>query len=66
MGQKTPNQSSKILLAIQFWKGDQKLAMDLMRLIADLEPKHCDLADVLFAARLRLPAGPIGNRRGIP
>jgi hypothetical protein len=42
---------SKILLALQYWDGDKAQAMELARLIADLEPKHCDIADFLFVNR---------------
>lgn len=42
---------SKILLALQFYPGDQKAAMSLARLLADLEPRHSDQADMLFAGR---------------
>lgn len=42
---------SKILLALQFWEQDKAAAMQVARLVADLEPKHSDLADFLFVAR---------------
>lgn len=42
---------NKILLAIQFWKGDKERAMQVARLIADLEPRHSDQADFLFVSR---------------
>jgi hypothetical protein len=41
----------KGLLAIQYWPGDQEKAFRLAKLIADNEPKHCELADFLFVAR---------------
>lgn len=41
----------KILLALQFWEGDRKQAMQTARLIADLEPKFSERADFLFVAR---------------
>lgn len=41
----------KILLALQFWEGDKKPAMEVARIIADLEPRHCELADFLFVSR---------------
>ena len=47
---KTRN-SPKILLVLQFWKGDQEQAMRLARFIADLSPGMNDHADFLFAAR---------------
>ena len=42
---------SKILLALQFYPGDQKAAMALARLLADIEPRHSDRADIVFAGR---------------
>ncbi len=43
--------SNKILLALQFWDGDKAQALQLARLLADLEPKHCDIADFLLVSR---------------
>lgn len=43
--------SNKILLALQFWNGDRAASLRLADLLADLEPKHSDLADFLFVAR---------------
>lgn len=34
-----------------FWNGDRDQAMQLARLLADLEPQHSELADFLFVAR---------------
>lgn len=45
----------KLLLAIQFWKGDQAQAMKVARLAADLETRHSDLADFLFVSRFDCP-----------
>lgn len=42
---------SKLLLALQFWDGDKAAAMDLARLISDLEQSHCEYADFLFVSR---------------
>jgi len=42
---------TKILLNMQFWHGDKEAAMRNSRFIADLEPKHSELADFLFSAR---------------
>lgn len=42
---------NKILLAIQFFEGDKKAAMDTARLIADLEPRKSEIADFLFVSR---------------
>jgi len=42
---------SKILLALQFYPGDQEQAMDLARLIADLEPRHSERADLMLSGR---------------
>jgi hypothetical protein len=41
----------KILLAMQYWEGDKASAGKLLRFIADLEPKHCELADILLVNR---------------
>lgn len=41
----------KLLLAIQFWANDQKQAMQVAKLISDLESRHCTTADFLFVAR---------------
>lgn len=41
----------KILLALQFWAGDKKPAMETARLIADLEPRKSEKADFLFVSR---------------
>lgn len=41
----------KILITIQFWSGDRELAMGLGQLLARLEPKYSELADVLFVPR---------------
>jgi hypothetical protein len=43
--------SNKILITLPFWEGDKAQMMDLARLIADLEPEHSDLADILFVNR---------------
>lgn len=43
--------SDKLLIAVPFWNGDKVAAMALARLIADIEPEHCQLADFLFVAR---------------
>lgn len=42
---------SKILIALQYWEGDRSQAMRVARLMADLEPKLCEIADFLFCAR---------------
>lgn len=47
--------SNKILLALQFWNGDRDAALRLAAFLADLEPKHSDLADFLFVARFDTP-----------
>jgi hypothetical protein len=50
--------TNKILLALQFWKGDQAQAMRLARFIADLSPEFCEQADFLFSARFDCPQDP--------
>lgn len=42
---------TKILLALQFFEGDQARAMKVARLIADMQPRHCEIADFLFVSR---------------
>lgn len=51
MDSKKLEPSDKILIALQFWQGDKEQAMQLARLLADLEPKHCDRADLLLVSR---------------
>lgn len=46
---------SKILLALQYWRGDQAQAMQLARFIADLQARHSDQADFLFSGRFDCP-----------
>lgn len=43
--------SNKILLALQFWDGDRSQAFRLAKLLSDMEPEHCKLADFLLVAR---------------
>ncbi len=45
------NYSPKLLLALQYWDGDRSQALELARLIADLEPVHNKTADFLFVCR---------------
>lgn len=42
---------SRLLIALQFYPGDQAEAMQLARLMADLEPQHRRDADLLFCGR---------------
>lgn len=42
---------NKILLAIQYWENDRAQAMEVARLIADLEPRMSTAADFLFVSR---------------
>jgi len=48
---KQPVPSNKFLVVLMFWKGDQQQANKLAKLLADLEPRHCALADFLFVSR---------------
>lgn len=41
----------KIVLALQFWEGDRDRAMNLARLIADIEPEFNPKVDFCFVAR---------------
>lgn len=43
--------SAKIIIALQMWAGDREQAMRLAQFLADLEPKHSDLADFLLVHR---------------
>ena len=43
--------SNKILIALQYWEGDKAQASALIQYLADLEPRHSDLADVLLVNR---------------
>jgi hypothetical protein len=43
--------SNKILLALQFWEGDRAAAMKLAQFLANIEPKHSDLADFILVRR---------------
>lgn len=46
-----PYATNRILIALLFWDGDRAQAMQLARLLADLEPEHCKQADFLFVCR---------------
>jgi hypothetical protein len=46
----------KILIALQCWSGDLQQAIRLAKFLADLEPKHSELADFLFVHRFDCPA----------
>ncbi len=46
---------NRILLVLQYWKGDQKQAMKLAKLIADLQPSKSTIADFLFVGRFDCP-----------
>jgi hypothetical protein len=41
----------KFLIALQFWDGDKAAALRLAQFLAQLEPKHSDLADFLVVHR---------------
>lgn len=41
----------KILLCLQYWRGDQEVAMRNARRIADNEPEFCNKAEFLFVSR---------------
>lgn len=43
--------SNKILIALQFWQGDKAGALKLASFLADLEPKHSELADIVLVNR---------------
>jgi hypothetical protein len=43
--------SNKVLLVFPYWGGDKQQMCQLVRLLADLEPEHSEVADVLFLPR---------------
>lgn len=43
--------NGKILVALQMWSGDRTQCMNLSKFLADIEPKHSDLADFLLVHR---------------
>jgi hypothetical protein len=43
--------SPKFLIALQYWNGDRDAALRLVKFLADLEPKMCQLADFLLVYR---------------
>lgn len=51
----------KILIAIPFWELDKEQAMDAARLIADLENRHSDKADLLLMSRFDCPLADKGT-----
>lgn len=55
---RVPQPTDRMLIALQFWKGDAKQAYRLSRLLADLEPEHQDKADFLFFSRFDTPIDP--------
>jgi hypothetical protein len=46
-----PIPSHKILIALQFWEGDKAGALKLASYLADLEPRHTELADIVLVNR---------------
>jgi hypothetical protein len=44
--------SGKLLIALQFWEGDRAQALELAKFLADLEPKHTQVADFLLVHRV--------------
>ena len=40
-----------LMLNFQFWEGDKDQAMELARLIADIEPSFREDVEVMFTAR---------------
>jgi hypothetical protein len=48
---KSPPRTNKILITIPFWSRDRDQAMELARLLADLEPAHSEIADFAFVSR---------------
>lgn len=48
---RVPNKTDKLLLALQFWDGDAPQAYRLAKILADIEPAHCQEADLLLVHR---------------
>jgi len=48
---KSGAKTDKILVVLPFWQGDKSQAMQLARLLADLEPAYSGAADFAFVAR---------------
>jgi len=48
---RVPTPKDKILLALQFWHGDSQMAYRLAKLLADIQPAHCERADLLLIHR---------------
>lgn len=44
--------AGKILIALQFWEGDRAQALELAKFLADIEPRHQALADLLLVHRV--------------
>lgn len=49
---------SKLLICLQFYPGDQPMAHKLARLMADIEPAHCQQADLMFCGRFDVQHDP--------
>lgn len=47
--------SNKLLIGVSYWEGDAKAAEKLTRYLADLEPVHCEIADLLLVHRFDCP-----------
>src|SRR5258708_2842051 len=47
--------SNRILIALQFWQDDKAAALKLASFLADLEPKHTELADIVLVNRFDCP-----------
>lgn len=43
--------TNRILIMLTFWEGDRTQALQLARFLADLEPEHTELADLLLVNR---------------
>lgn len=56
---------TKILIALQYWSGDREHAKALGQYLADLEEKHCELADILLVNRFDCPNFPDNIRQSL-
>lgn len=55
MTERSPQPPGRLVLALQFWRGDRDLAMENARRIADNEPAFRDDVEFLFVARFDCP-----------
>ena len=52
---RNPHNPMPLALVLQFWKGDKRRALDLARLLADIEPRRRDDVAFVFARQSNCP-----------